>query len=127
MHSLGFQAAAAQLESLAGEWQAYHDAEVATLREQLASAQGDAEGANASLQEQLQQATSVRRSPHKLLPCLSALHTAPSKVLAGRNCAAPDITHPRPVSSAEDLPHGMSTTLLPLCRRRRGSRRSWTV
>jgi hypothetical protein len=70
------QAAAAQLESLAGEWQAYHDAEVATLREQLASAQGDAEGASASLREQLQRATSVRCSPHKLLPYLLALHAA---------------------------------------------------
>lgn len=78
-----FQAAAVQLESLAGEWQAYHDAEVATLREQLALAQGDADGAAASLQEQLQQATSVRCPPHKLPPVSTACCRE-----AGHDCAA---------------------------------------
>ena len=53
------QAVQSQLESLAGEWQAYHDAEVATLHAQLAADRAAAEGAAAPLQEQLQQATSV--------------------------------------------------------------------
>ena len=89
---MAIQAAAAQLESLAGEWQAYYDAEVATLREQLASAQGDADGAAASLREQLQQATSVPCPPHKLLHCLSILHAACRECLLGMAVLPADTT-----------------------------------
>jgi hypothetical protein len=62
------QAVKAQLESLAGEWQAYHDSEVAMLREQLTYAQGAADE-SASIREQLQQAT-LARCYHTALPIL---------------------------------------------------------
>lgn len=59
------QADKLQLDSLAGEWQAYHDAETAALREQLEAAQGQLEAAQAAageapqLREQLQQLSAV--------------------------------------------------------------------